>query len=110
LESVLEFAEYQIFKSEETENHILKAVLQYAEDSIAEHAHADADGISLDFPPLTMEVVSTPVIREMVRLYAEALSSAYQFPTFGLPTPSPTPCSQCGAPHLDVMLEIPKRE
>lgn len=90
---------------------LLMSVLQYAEERMIEVSWQQSDPRAIGSAPLTLDVVEVPVIREMVRRYAEALSAAWRDASLehsSTQSPAHT-CAECGAPRLEVKLVVSDR-
>jgi len=89
---------------------LLRSVLQYAEERMHEASWLQDDMRQCELVPLTVDVAEVPLIREMVRRYAQALSNVWRF---SLEHPAPSNdmslCAHCGAPRLEVKLDISDR-
>lgn len=85
---------------------LLMSVLQYAEDRMMEAAWSNHDPRAASVSPMAVDVVEVAMIREMVRRYAHALSSAWLSSLELPPALDPIPCEQCGAPRLEVKLVV----
>ena len=93
------------------EMNLLLSVIQYAEERMIEASWQQDDPLAIESAPLTLDVVEVPVIREMVRRYAEALSNAWRTASSEHSSPYslvPT-CAECGAPRLEGKLVVSDR-
>tara|TARA_R110000868_G_scaffold122464_43_gene324627 strand:- start:2759 stop:3235 length:477 start_codon:yes stop_codon:yes gene_type:complete len=89
---------------------VLQSVLQYAEERMHEATWTPHETRAAELAPLTIDVVEVPRIREMVRRYAQALSNAWLSSSEQIDLSQDVPpCTECGAPRLEVELVVSDR-